>query len=159
MKNIVLTRIDDRLIHGQVVTAWVKHTKGNRIIIVDDQLSTDSFMQQVLHMAAPTGIKVEVVNTVDASKLLKTEPKNNERIIILTKGPHVLEQLIINDGVEIRTIILGGIGAKSGRKKFYRNISIDDEELSCFKRLIDNDVKVFVQIVPDERAISMEKLI
>ncbi|MFZ7132296.1 MAG: PTS system mannose/fructose/N-acetylgalactosamine-transporter subunit IIB [Eubacteriales bacterium] len=158
MKNIVLTRIDDRLIHGQVVTAWVKQTKGNRIIIVDDQLSTDSFMQQVLHMAAPTGIKVEVVNTVEGSKLLKMEPKINEKLIILTKGPQVLEQLIIN-GVEINTIILGGIGAKSGRKKFYRNISIDDEELNCFKRLIDNDVKVFMQIVPDERAISMEKLI
>ncbi|MBE6083621.1 MAG: PTS sugar transporter subunit IIB, partial [Tissierellaceae bacterium] len=56
MANIVLTRIDDRLIHGQVMTAWVKQTKATRIIIIDDVVAKDDFMKKVLTMAAPPGI-------------------------------------------------------------------------------------------------------
>jgi len=158
VKTIVLTRIDDRLIHGQVVTAWVKHTKGNRIIIADDTLVNDSFMQQVLKMAAPSGIKVDVFSKEDTVKDLKESSKNDEKIIILIKVPQVIEYLVDN-GVEIRTLILGGMGARIGRRRFHKNISVDDAELECFKRLSDKGVQVLVQIVPDERAIDIKKLV
>lgn len=61
MKNIVLIRIDDRLIHGQVVTQWIKDTNGNRILIVDDKLVNDRMMMRILKAAAPPGVKVEVM--------------------------------------------------------------------------------------------------
>ena len=60
MLNIVLTRIDDRLIHGQVVTAWAKITKANRIIVVDDEVAMDEFMVKILKMAAPRSFKIGI---------------------------------------------------------------------------------------------------
>ena len=158
MKNIVLTRIDDRLIHGQVVTAWVKHVKGNRIIIVDDALVKDLFIQQVLRMAAPSGIKVDILNCEAAAEELKKDPENDERIIILVKVPQSIEYLIDN-GVDIKTIILGGMGSRAGRQRFHKNISIGNDELECFRRLTDKGVQVLIQIVPDERAVDINKLI
>ena len=60
MRNVVLARIDDRLIHGQVVTGWLKLTNGNKIYIVDDKLKNDAMMKTILKTAAPVGTKVFV---------------------------------------------------------------------------------------------------
>ena len=83
MRNIVLARIDDRLIHGQVVTAWVKQTNGNRIVIADDPLTKDTFMQRLLKAAAPPGITVDILTTADAINFLKEAPESGENIILL----------------------------------------------------------------------------
>lgn len=158
MLNIVLTRIDDRLIHGQVMTAWVKSTLGNRIIIVDDSVASDSFMQKILKMAAPPGIKVEVYGVDDAAKVLTAEPSNNERVIILVKYPKTIESLI-EKGVEIKELNVGGMAAGAGRKKFYRNISASDEEKEIFKKLLGKGVDIKIQIVPDDKSIELSKLL
>ena len=60
MKHIVLCRIDDRLIHGQVVTAWVKQTEGNRIVIIDEALVKDVFLQKIIKAAAPSDIRIDI---------------------------------------------------------------------------------------------------
>ena len=158
MVNIVLTRIDDRLIHGQVMTAWVKSTLGNRIIIVDDVVAKDQFLQKVLRMAAPPDIKVEVYGVDEASGVLKAEPKDNERVIILVKTPKTVEDMV-NKGVKIEKMIVGGMGAGPGRKKFYKNISVSNEEKSIFSRLIDKGMDIDIRIVPDDKPIAISKLL
>lgn len=157
MRDIVLTRIDDRLIHGQVVTAWVKHTEGNRIIVVDDGLAKDAFMQKILKTATPPGITAEVVATDKAAELLKGEAVKGERIIILVKTPQPLEALL-DAGVELKTIVLGGMGLKAGRKKFHKNISASGEEVECMKRIIKKGTSIVAQMVPDERPADISKL-
>ncbi len=59
MANIVLCRIDSRLIHGQVVTKWVGQSQANRIAVVSDELDADPFMKNIYLMAAPPNIKVD----------------------------------------------------------------------------------------------------
>ena len=81
MKNIVLIRIDDRLIHGQVVTQWIKDTNGNRILIVDDKLVNDRMMMRILKAAAPPGVKVEVMTVADAETELKQDAVPGENKI------------------------------------------------------------------------------
>jgi mannose/fructose/N-acetylgalactosamine-specific phosphotransferase system component IIB len=158
MKNIVLTRIDDRLIHGQVVTAWVKQCKANRIIIVDNPLSKDAFMMKILKAAAPPQISVEVQTEAAAAEILKEEPKSGENILILVKIPQVLENLI-HDGVNFKLIILGGMGAKAGRKRFTKNVSASEEEIACMKRIIEGGTTIQFQLVPDERPTDISKLV
>jgi PTS system mannose-specific IIB component len=157
MREIVLTRIDDRLIHGQVVTAWVKQTKGNRIIIVDEELAKDDFMRKILKAAAPSGISVEVNSAEDAVALLKSEAAAGEKIILLVKTPQPLETLM-EAGVDLKTVVLGGMGLKSGRKKLYRNIAASDEEVTSMKQLIGKGVAILAQMTPDERPVDVSKL-
>ena len=59
MENLVLTRIDDRLIHGQVMTAWIKNKKATQVVIVDDLVAEDDYMIEVLEMAIPEEIASE----------------------------------------------------------------------------------------------------
>ena len=58
MAKIGIVRVDDRLIHGQVVTTWINHTQSNRIIIVDDELVKNEFLAGIYAMAAPRGLPV-----------------------------------------------------------------------------------------------------
>ena len=66
MKNIVLTRIDDRLIHGQVVTAWIKQYPINKILIIDDELSQNRLMERIYKAAAPMGVEVLIQSVSEA---------------------------------------------------------------------------------------------
>lgn len=157
MKNIVLARIDDRLIHGQVVTSWLKSTDGNKVVIVDEQLCNDMIMKRVLFAAAPKGVEVVIYTIAEAIEVLKGEPDKGERIVILVKYPGVFEQLM-EGGIPLETIILGGMGNKPGRKRFNRNVSASPEEIECMKRIIDKGVKMFYQLVPRDTAADVSKL-
>ena len=156
MKNIVLIRIDDRLIHGQVVTQWIKDTNGNRILIVDDKLVNDRMMR-ILKAAAPPGVKVEVMTVADAEKELKQDAVPGENIVILVKVPLVLEALI-DAGIPMQKIVLGGMGLTPQRKKFNKNVAATEEEVECMKRIVAKGVPMEFQLVPAERAINVEKL-
>lgn len=158
MKNIVLCRIDDRLIHGQVVTSWIKQTGGNQIMIVDDALTKDLFMQKILKAAAPRDVAVEVLSVGDGAAVLKEEPGMGEKVIILVKTPQILEQLI-EEGVELPRIILGGMGAKEGRKKFNRNVSASQEEIDSMKRMIAGGTQIHYQLVPTESPTDVRKML
>ena len=68
MAELALVRIDARMIHGQVVTQWIKRLSCTRIIMVDDQFSADPFMSKVLVMAAPPGVKFDLISTKQAGE-------------------------------------------------------------------------------------------
>lgn len=154
--NIVLVRIDDRLIHGQVMTAWVKCTQGNKIIIVDDEIAQDPFMQKVLVMLAPPGIKVLAQRIKDAVEELKKDGVPNEKVIILVKNPQTIYSLV-EGGVGIKELVVGGMGAKAGRKALFRNIFASPEERDVFRNLAAKGVKAYIRIVPDDKAVEVEK--
>ncbi|WP_303042895.1 PTS sugar transporter subunit IIB [Enterocloster bolteae] len=157
MKNIVLTRIDDRLIHGQVVTAWIKQYPINKILIIDDELSQNRLMERIYKAAAPMGVEVLIQSVSEAREFLKEEPVKGENFLILVKVPEIIESLL-KEGIEIKKVILGGMGAKNGRKTFNRNVSASSEEVECFKRIVEEGVEIFYQLVPNDKAVNIRSL-
>lgn len=158
MRNIVLARIDDRLIHGQVVTAWVKTTSANRILIADDVLVADSFTKRLLKAAAPPGITVDILGVNDAVDFLFQDGAEKENLIVLTKAPQQMEKLI-NSGVMIKTIILGGMGAKPGRSRFNKNISASPDEVESIRNMVEGGIEILYQLVPSEVSVNVKKFL
>lgn len=158
MLNIVLTRIDDRLIHGQVITAWARTTSANRIIIIDDDVAQDPFIGKILRMAAPSNIKLDVASVDAAVHMLKEDGSESDKVIILVKKPSTVKDIIMG-GVVIKELNVGGMGAARGRKKLYKNISVSQEEKDIFKDIMSAGTKVFIKIVPDDKEIDMNKLL
>ena len=156
MQNLVLTRIDDRLIHGQVMTAWSKVTNAEQVLVVDDGVAQDDFMINVLENAIPETMAIGVFNKEDAVTFL-SQPLEAPTII-LAKVPQTLEYLIDN-GIDIPEIDLGGIGAKKGRDRLYHTISVSPEEKKSFQRLIDKGTHVFIQIMPQNDKVEMKDLL
>ena len=155
MSEVVLTRIDDRLIHGQVMTAWVHETKGNEIVIIDDEVAQDDFLKMIINSSAPKGITVEIFSQSEAVKFFSENENDNKKIIILVKTPQVIEYLI-NQNVKINSVNVGGMGAREDRSKLFRNISVSDQERESFKKIINRNVSVFIQVTPDQKKVDIK---
>lgn len=145
MQNLVLTRIDDRLIHGQVMTKWIKETGAENVVIIDDATSKNEFMINVFEQAVPEDIGIGVFNKEDGVKFF-SQPLEAPTMI-LVKVPETIEYMV-NHGIDIKDLDLGGMGAKDGRNTLYQYISTSYEEDQCFYRLLNKGMNVYVQIVP-----------
>lgn len=155
MKNLVLVRIDDRLIHGQVVTQWMKDTHANKVLIIDDKLPEDAFMKRVLKAAAPPGVKCIIKNVADSIPYIQGDPKtDDEAILVLVKYPSVIEALL-DAGISIPKVILGGMGIRGDRKVFNRNVAANEEEVECMKRIVSKGSEMVYQLVPSEAPVDV----
>lgn len=154
MENLVLTRIDDRLIHGQVMTAWIKNRKATQVVIVDDDTANDEYMINILEMAIPEDIAIGVFTKEDA--ILFFEQELLEKTILLVKEPAVLNYLIDN-GINIGSVNLGGMGARDDRSVLYKNISTSKTENEEFKKMINKGINVTVQVMPQNKPININE--
>lgn len=155
MKQIVFARIDDRLIHGQVMTAWLKQCDANEVVIIDNELCKDTFVVMMMKSLIPSTISLKVFNDTDAAAYLKEDGKG-EKILILVKTPQVILTLL-NNGVKLEYLNVGGMGMKAGRSKLCKNIAASDEEREVFRELRKMELMMKVQVVPTEKAEELGK--
>ncbi|WP_058271042.1 PTS sugar transporter subunit IIB [Olsenella massiliensis] len=158
MRNVVWSRVDDRLIHGEVVTAWTPSMNANCILIVDDGVAADTFNKRVIKSLAPAGVKVFVITVEKAAERLVAEGRPGERIIVLTKSPIAFAQLI-DAGVPIRQVNLGGMGIRGNRRPFVKNVSASPEEVDAIERMREKGVRVFYQLVPEQGVTEVDDAI
>lgn len=154
--GVVLYRIDDRLIHGQVMTGWSKVYKANQIFVIDDYVAKDEFLCQVMTMSVPQGICSRVYGFEEGAEKIKNDsPKN--RTIVLTKTPDMMKRLV-DAGCPMEKLNVGGMGFQKERKAVLRNIQISPKELEVLQEIAGQKVHVFCQIVPDDKSIELDKI-
>lgn len=157
MENIVYTRVDDRLVHGQVMTAWVQVTKANEVLIVDDSVAKDTFLQMVMKSAMPNKVSLKVVS-IDEAKDYITNQGKDKKLFVLVKTPFTVVKLN-EQGINIQSLGVGGMGAKEARKTLYRNISASEEEKQALIQLKDLGVDVFFQVTPDNTKVRLSSVL
>lgn len=155
MRNVVLARVDDRLIHGEVVTAWTPTMRANRIIIVDDEVAKDTFNVRVVKALAPAGTKVFVYDVEKASEKLMVQGLPDERLLVLAKTPVTFNRLIKN-GVPLKEVNLGGAGIRGERKPFINNVSLDPQEVLACEEMQKAGCRVYYQLVPEQGVIEID---
>lgn len=158
MRNIVLARVDERLIHGQVMTSWLKVTEANVIVVIDATSATNAFLKRILFAAAPKDITLLVMTEAEAAAWLKEDSPAGEKVLILAKTPQPLLEMVAS-GVELKEIMLGNMGGAPGRKRFNRSISASAAEIQCFRDLIDRNIYVYCQMVPSDSKEDVKKLL
>jgi PTS system mannose-specific IIB component len=157
ISNWGLVRIDDRLIHGQVIAVWCRHQTFKRIIVIDDAVAKDAFMQQVLRLAAPSGITVEAMEVAASVEPLNAIP-NKENVMLLMKTPLTAKRLY-EAGVPYTDLNIGGIGMGPGRKNVFKNIAMSEEEKGHLKDLTAKGVNITLLTVPGEKSKAFKDLI
>lgn len=150
MRNIVLTRVDDRLIHGEVITGWLPVTKATRIYIVDDAAAGDEFTRRVLQASAPRYLHCFVYPVEEAAVKLAAKGKPDERLMILVKTPLTLKRLM-EKGIQFKEVNLGGVGPEEGRKSFFKNVFLNREEVLACEKMMGQGCEIYFQLVPDQR--------
>jgi len=157
IEELGLVRIDDRLIHGQVIAVWCKQRRFSRIVIVDDGVAADAFMQEVLSLAAPPDLKVDVFSIEDGIKILNEDTSNWGATMVLMKSPLAAQQLY-DGGLRYRALNIGGIGSGQGRKNVFKNIAFSKEDVAILKYLMNQGVEITLLTVPGERSKAFSAL-
>lgn len=157
IEELGLVRIDDRLIHGQVIAVWCKHQRFTRIVVVDDGVAADSFMQEVLSLAAPPDLQVDVLSIEEGINSLGESAPDRGTTMVLLKSPLAAKRLY-DGGLKYSALNVGGIGSGPGRKHIFKNISASEEEIAILRYLMDKGVEITLLTVPGERSKAFSDL-
>lgn len=155
--EILLARVDDRLLHGQVTMQWIPHTGADTVIIVDDDISGSEFMKNLIISAAPERIEVYIFNSHQAVEFLKDNSGHN-KIILLSRKIYNYEKMI-EKGIHFREINIGCSGNISGSEKICTNIYMTKKEIESAAKIISAGTDVLIQTLPENKIINMRYLI
>lgn len=147
--SIVGIRIDDRLIHGQVVNFWIPQLHVERVLIIDDEIAHDKTRKALLKLGCPAGCKASIFEVDKSIEKLKNHIDKGIRVMILARSPQPLLALI-SSGYSIDRIIVGNMSSKSGAKKFKNNVFIGPEEKKAFETLNDLGVGLYFKTSPTD---------
>lgn len=158
MANIVLCRIDSRLIHGQVVTKWVNQSNANRIVVVSDELDKDPFMKSIYLMAAPPSVKVDCFSNNSFMQALQSGELNDGNILLLFPSLSAVYE-VINQGFFIEKVQVGGLGGGPKRKAVFQNITLDDVDVGILKNIVEKNIGIYFQTIPEDKSQSVEDVL
>lgn len=156
MNEIKLARVDFRLMHGQVITNWVKQVSANHILVVDEELEKNQFMAQVYLMAAPPGIKVNILSPKRAVKNLLAGKFSKVSLLVLFKSVESAKETF-DLGLSLDRLQIGGLGSGTGRVMISNQLSLDEKEALLLKEMGEKGVDIFFQAVPKEPEIPLSK--
>ncbi|MGK0607199.1 PTS system mannose/fructose/N-acetylgalactosamine-transporter subunit IIB [Enterococcus gilvus] len=154
---IVFNRIDDRLIHGQVVTTWVNMYKIEQIIILNNKIAHDKTQKNILAMAAPQGIRVKVFSIAKFAEIIESNDITRRTMLLFSNSEDVLQAVEL--GVPIKELNIGGMRFQEGRKRLTKTLSVTPNENAAFKKLLADGVDISVQMVPNDERIELKEVI
>ncbi len=153
--SVVLTRIDDRLIHGQVVIGWVQALQARRIVLVNDEVRANAWEQELYALGVPPSLTVEFASIEEAAERLPEWQNDGTRTILLIADIGTMANLCDRTDV-ITKINVGGLHDERGRSQRLSYVYLSEQEAAELRRLKDQGIDVTAQDVPTARALPVE---
>jgi PTS system galactosamine-specific IIB component len=155
--NILLTRIDNRLIHGQVGVTWTMTLSANLIVVADDEVASNELMQQLMQATAESsgaGVRFFTIQkTIDV--IHKAAPR--QKIFIVCKTPKAVRQLI-EGGVPIKEVNVGNMHFGKGKTQLSKKVYVDDTDMEDLRAIQNAGVELYIQDVPGDLKESIKGL-
>lgn len=157
--DYVLARIDSRLLHGQVATAWSKTVKPTRIIVVSDNVARDKLRKQLITEAAPAGVKAHVIPVDQMIKIAKDDKHfGGEKALLLFETPQDALRAI-EGGVPIKTLNVGSMAHSVGKVQPNKVLAFDQNDIDTFAKLKADGVDFDVRKVPTDSKDNMDNIL
>ena len=152
---IILFRLDERLIHGQVFLGWANFLQAEKLVILNDQVASAPSEKELYLAHVPPEIKAVVFSLNEGLKKIFQGEFDKERTILLLETPQDLLNLA-QQGLKIAEVNLGGIHFKEGRKQLLPYVYLSEEEVEVFDKLFKLGIKVICQDVPTAEKKDLE---
>lgn len=147
---IKMTRIDHRLLHGQVAFTWIKFTGSDCILIANDAVAHDELRMAALRLAKPEGTKLVIKSVGDSIKAINSGVTDKYRLFVITENIHDACQLA-KSADAIDQIDVGGVKAEEGKRKVSEAVFVSDEEEGELRELVSLGKHVFAQMTPNDQ--------
>ena len=156
--KFVLARIDSRLLHGQVATAWTKATNPSRIIVVSDAVAKDELRRKLIEQAAPPGVKANVIPISKMIEISKDPRFGDTKALLLFENPQDVLR-VVEAGVKIKEVNVGSLAHSTGKVMVSKVLSMGHEEVAAFEKLKDLGVTFDVRKVPNDSKDNLDELL
>ena len=157
MANIVLSRIDERLVHGQVGVQWVGFVNANLVIVANDAVAKDEIQQSLMEMVVADGIGIRfwsLQKTIDTIH----KAADRQKILLVCKNPSDFLTLV-NGGIELSRINVGNMHFIQGKEQIHKTVSVDKNDINAFKALQEKGIESYIQGVPTEKEMDLYTLL
>ncbi|HIX69238.1 MULTISPECIES: mannose/fructose/sorbose PTS transporter subunit IIA [Enterococcus] len=154
----VLTRIDSRLLHGQVATAWTKSVLPSRIIVVSDAVAKDDLRKKLIEQAAPPGVKANVVPVDKMIEVAKDPRFGDTKALLLFENPQDVVRAM-DGGVDIKEVNVGSMAHSVGKVVVSKVLSMGDEDVKAFETMKERGVTFDVRKVPNDSKDNMDEIL
>ncbi|MEK7384651.1 MAG: PTS sugar transporter subunit IIB [Elusimicrobiota bacterium] len=144
---IVLLRIDDRLVHGQVVEGWLPHIRADLVAVVSDAVASDAVQSALMKMALPPSVGLIVLSVPAAAGALKAAQTAGRRILILVPSPAEALALLEN-GVAVSRVNVGGLHYTVGKVQLGRALFLDEKDKDALQAIAERGVHLEGRALP-----------
>jgi len=155
---IKLTRIDDRLVHGQVAFTWTPALGADCLLVANDKVAADEFQKMALGLAKPASAKLLIKPINDAAVFLNDPRSANMKVLVLINS--IKDAAALADAVkEIRSVNFGGIRAREGSRAISKAIAVTDDDIPVLKGMLQKGIELEVRQVPTDTKLFIDNLI
>ncbi len=158
MATLSLVRIDQRLIHGQVMAMWSKEYPIDHILVIDDPLSKDPFMKKIYGMAVPSSIKVYMLSVDDAVRRWKDNQLGSGNYLVLIRDTETALRAW-KSGFGIQKLQIGNLEAGPASVIIHRNSRLSKEHLPNLIQMLEGGIDIYIQSQPAEGIVSLDELL
>lgn len=147
--NILLTRIDNRLVHGQVGVTWTSTIGANLVVVVDDVVASDEIQQKLMGITAETygfGIRYFTIEKT-INVIAKAAP--HQKIFLICRTPDTVRKLL-EGGVPLKDVNVGNMHFSEGKKQISSKVYVDEKDINDLRFIRDQGINVFIQDVPGD---------
>ena len=157
MPNILLTRIDNRLIHGQVGMTWTNHLGANLVVVANDKVAYDEVQQNLMDMAVSEVVETRYFTLQETIDKINYAADDQMIFLVLRTPQEVLK--LVQGNVPIKKVNIGNMHFNEGKEQITSTVSIDEEDKQAFRSLQALGVDLEIRRVPDEKSIDISKFL
>ncbi len=151
---IALTRIDDRLIHAQVVIGWGRVLRPDRIVVADDDAANNEWEKNLYLAAVSVELKVSILSLKDAVDQINGGVFDRENVILLVRAPRSVLELM-DLGLVVNEVNVGGLHYSEGRERVLDNVYLDEEDRKSLRELVKRGVTLEARALPDHQSVIL----
>jgi mannose/fructose/N-acetylgalactosamine-specific phosphotransferase system component IIB len=156
---IVLFRVDERLIHGQVVVGWGERVHMDRIVVVDDDLRSSAWEQELYCLGVPPHVDAVFADVDEARQVFRHWVEETRRLVILVRDVDTLSRLAADGVLGDQEINLGGIHHAPGRARVLPYLYLNDREREQLERIREAGLRITARDLPGSRAVPLDELL
>jgi len=151
---VTLLRIDDRLVHGQVVEGWLKSLRVSHVVVASDAVMADETQRALYCLAVPQGIQLSCLSVSETAKAWRNGKWPDERVLVLVSNPQDVLRLL-DGGAPVRSVNVGGLHFREGRVQILKAVSLDDADVAVFRTLTQRGVVLEARPLPLDEPVDM----
>ena len=144
MGKIVLTRVDNRMIHGQVASGWIGKSNAGKIVVIDTMTATSEMMRDLLSLAVPVGVELAVYTKDEAIEEYQKNEFGSEMIMLIFKTIQTAYECH-QAGLTFQSLQIGGTGVRKNAKPVEGPITITEEEYKQLEEMRSDGIDIYLQ--------------